>query len=97
MTPSALRIVTICCPAGVGSDQMTMMSPRNEIRPQKAIFLVSLPHPTHVSPHAACWQRTLDLLSSASPDQSFCTDRKNLHCHFSYGLIIAEPRLDFGF
>jgi hypothetical protein len=42
-------------------------------------------------------KRTLDLLPSASPDQSFCTDRKTLHCHFSYGPIIAEPRLDFGF
>jgi hypothetical protein len=42
-------------------------------------------------------KRTFDLLPSASPGQSFCTDRKNLHCHFSYGPIIAEPRLDFGF
>lgn len=42
-------------------------------------------------------KRTLDLLPCTSPGQSFCTDRKNLHCHFSYVPIIAEPRLDFGF
>lgn len=42
-------------------------------------------------------KRTLDLLPSTSPVQSFCTDRKNLHCHFSYAPIIAEPRLDFLF
>lgn len=55
------------------------------------------PSPFSDRPMRPATRRTFDLLPSTSPGQSFCTDRKNLHCHFSYGPIIAEPRLDVGF
>lgn len=67
-------------------------------RRKQFFSILNLPLSTSSHNQRTMWpatKRTLDLLPSTSPDQSFCTDRKNLHCHFSYGPITAETRLDF--